>query len=129
MVKWNFITNIARLLHFILKLRIDLLFSQSYMQFYLNIKYTFTYSLTCNYLQGIQYLLFFRYMLRNTGSKVKYVTVGRTTYCYAERGTSSDNHLTLVLVHGFAASKDMWVSIIKASLLLCACVQGCKHTF
>ncbi len=56
-----------------------------------------------------------RYMLRKTGAVVKNITIGERTYCYAERGSQRSDHLSMVLVHGFSTSKDMWVPLLKVS--------------
>ena len=48
-----------------------------------------------------------------SGLRPSYVRAGKYTYCYAERGTRSPDKSTILLVHGFSASKDQWVPIVQ----------------
>lgn len=51
--------------------------------------------------------------LYKAGLRLRYVRAGKYRYCYGERGRPSHNKTSLVLVHGFSASKDMWVPIVQ----------------
>jgi len=53
--------------------------------------------------------LFFRYQLFRQDLKIKYLKTGKRTFCYAQRSVGKTNRPTLLLLHGFTASKDMWI--------------------
>jgi abhydrolase domain-containing protein 6 len=59
----------------------------------------------------IKYLM--KFALYQAGLRKRYVTVGKYRYCYAERGRHNKEKSTILLVHGFSASKDMFVPIVK----------------
>lgn len=42
------------------------------------------------------------------GFTPKTVDVGDFQFCYMERGIPTDTNQTIVLIHGFSASKDAW---------------------
>jgi len=54
--------------------------------------------------------LFFRWQLYRQNFKIKYLRTGNRTFCYAHRpATPGSKRPTLLLLHGFSASKDMWI--------------------
>jgi len=55
---------------------------------------------------------FLRYQLYKQNFKVKYIKNGERTFCYAHRVGQSSKPL-LLMIHGFSASKDMWVWMAK----------------
>lgn len=57
--------------------------------------------------------VFFRVSLLRYGFKIKYVQTKKYKFCYADReGDGASNLLPMVLVHGFSASKDMWLNTV-----------------
>ncbi|CAH1785015.1 unnamed protein product [Owenia fusiformis] len=57
--------------------------------------------------------LFMRYGMRSAGLKIKTIEGNDITFCYAERGIPNPDVPSLLFIHGFTASKDMWSTIIK----------------
>lgn len=55
---------------------------------------------------------FFRYFLYKSGLRVKFILAGNYHFCYAERGRRNSKP-TLILVHGFSSSKDMFTPIVQ----------------
>jgi len=53
--------------------------------------------------------LFFRYQLYRQNFKIKHLKTNGRTFCYAHRAVGKTTRPTLLLLHGFSASKDMWV--------------------
>ncbi|KXJ29156.1 Monoacylglycerol lipase abhd6-A [Exaiptasia diaphana] len=49
-----------------------------------------------------------RWNMYRAGFTPKTIDVGDFQFCYMERGLPSDTNQTIVLIHGFAASKDAW---------------------
>ncbi|KAH0630297.1 hypothetical protein JD844_013203 [Phrynosoma platyrhinos] len=58
------------------------------------------------------------YKRQKTGMKIKYVKSKDYTFCYSCRGTPGLQP-SMLLLHGFSASKDMWLDVIKV----------CFHSF
>ncbi|XP_013380459.1 monoacylglycerol lipase ABHD6 [Lingula anatina] len=56
---------------------------------------------------------YMRYQLYSSGLCVRYVKNEERTYCYAERGTRTPDRSSILFIHGFTASKDMWVPLVK----------------
>ncbi|KAM3846461.1 monoacylglycerol lipase ABHD6 isoform 1-T3 [Vipera latastei] len=56
--------------------------------------------------------IYYWYWRRTLGVQVKYVHCGDYQFCYSYRGRPSHRPSVLML-HGFSAHKDMWVSIVK----------------
>lgn len=54
-----------------------------------------------------------RFSMYKNGGRVKFVRRDDRHYCYAERGHQQKDRSTLVLVHGFSASKDQWLGILQ----------------
>ncbi|KAK5911974.1 hypothetical protein CesoFtcFv8_001894 [Champsocephalus esox] len=53
------------------------------------------------------------YMRRRLGLVIRYCTSGSYRFCYSSRGTPGGAMPSLLLLHGFSASKDMWLPIVK----------------
>lgn len=53
--------------------------------------------------------LFFRFQLFRQNFKVKHLKTNERTFCYAHRDVGKTDRPTLLLLHGFTASKDMWI--------------------
>jgi len=53
--------------------------------------------------------LFFRYQLYRENFKIKHLKSDKRTFCYAHRSVGKTDRPTLLLLHGFSASKDMWI--------------------
>ncbi|XP_040060906.2 monoacylglycerol lipase abhd6-A isoform X1 [Gasterosteus aculeatus] len=47
------------------------------------------------------------------GLLVRYSHCGNYRFCYSSRGTPRDATPTLLLLHGFSASKDMWLPVVN----------------
>ncbi|KAI4827845.1 hypothetical protein KUCAC02_031211, partial [Chaenocephalus aceratus] len=47
------------------------------------------------------------------GAGDRYCTSGSYRFCYSSRGTPGGATPSLLLLHGFSASKDMWLPIVK----------------
>ncbi|XP_013911157.1 PREDICTED: monoacylglycerol lipase ABHD6, partial [Thamnophis sirtalis] len=56
--------------------------------------------------------IYYWYWRRILGLQVKYAHCGDYQFCYCYRGRSSHRPSTLML-HGFSAPKEMWVSMVK----------------
>ncbi|XP_058028580.1 monoacylglycerol lipase ABHD6 [Ahaetulla prasina] len=56
--------------------------------------------------------IYYWYWRRALGMQVKYVHCGDYQFCYSYRGRSSHRPSVLML-HGFSAHKDMWLSMVK----------------
>ncbi|XP_042309536.1 monoacylglycerol lipase ABHD6-like [Sceloporus undulatus] len=52
------------------------------------------------------------YKCQKTGMKIKYVKSKDYTFCYSCRGTPGPQP-SMLFLHGFTASKDMWLDVIK----------------
>ena len=55
----------------------------------------------------------FRLPLYLAGMSVHHVKVGDLRVCYAERGKYKPGTSSLIFIHGFSASKDMWPQVLK----------------
>ncbi|XP_077865157.1 monoacylglycerol lipase abhd6-A-like [Saccoglossus kowalevskii] len=53
-------------------------------------------------------------MLYRAGLCVKYLYIGDYRYCYAEKGKGKSNKPTMLFLHGFSTSKDMYCSVVMA---------------
>ncbi|XP_032405254.1 monoacylglycerol lipase abhd6-A-like isoform X1 [Xiphophorus hellerii] len=58
------------------------------------------------------------YMCLSQGMAVCYSHSGSYRFCYSTRGTPGGATPTLLLLHGFSTSKEMWLSVIKETHLL-----------
>ncbi|XP_053325388.1 monoacylglycerol lipase ABHD6 [Spea bombifrons] len=52
------------------------------------------------------------YWRRALGMQVKYATHGNYKFCYTTRGRPSPKP-SILLLHGFSANKDMWLTVVK----------------
>uniref|UniRef100_A0A3P8U7B9 Abhydrolase domain containing 6, acylglycerol lipase n=1 Tax=Amphiprion percula TaxID=161767 RepID=A0A3P8U7B9_AMPPE len=53
------------------------------------------------------------YLRRRLGLVVRYSYSGSYRFCYSSRGTPGGATPSLLLLHGFSATKDMWLPIVK----------------
>ncbi|XP_049442963.1 monoacylglycerol lipase abhd6-A-like [Epinephelus fuscoguttatus] len=53
------------------------------------------------------------YWRRSLGLVVRYSQSGSYRFCYCSRGTPNGTTPSLLLLHGFSATKDMWLPVIK----------------
>ncbi|XP_047440078.1 monoacylglycerol lipase ABHD6-like [Mugil cephalus] len=53
------------------------------------------------------------YWRRRLGLVVRYSHSGSYRFCYSSRGTPGGAAPSLLLLHGFSASKDMWLPLVK----------------
>ncbi|XP_028302156.1 monoacylglycerol lipase abhd6-B-like [Gouania willdenowi] len=53
------------------------------------------------------------YMRRKLGLVVSYSHYGSYRFCYSSRGTPGRVTPSLLLLHGFSATKDMWLPVVK----------------
>ncbi|XP_029007376.1 monoacylglycerol lipase abhd6-A-like [Betta splendens] len=53
------------------------------------------------------------YVRRRLGLLVRYSYSGSYRFCYSSRGTPQGPTPSLLLLHGFSASKDMWLPVVK----------------
>lgn len=53
------------------------------------------------------------YWRRRLGLVVRYSYSGSYRFCYCSRGTPGGDAPSLLLLHGFSASKDMWLAVIR----------------
>ncbi|KAF3856745.1 hypothetical protein F7725_017468 [Dissostichus mawsoni] len=53
------------------------------------------------------------YMRLRLGLVIRYCKSGSYRFCYSSRGTPGGATPSLLLLHGFSASKDMWLPIVK----------------
>ncbi|XP_037611883.1 monoacylglycerol lipase abhd6-B-like [Sebastes umbrosus] len=53
------------------------------------------------------------YLRRRLGLVVRYSQSGSYRFCYSSRGTPGGATPSLLLLHGFSVSKDMWLSLVK----------------
>ncbi|XP_040888860.1 monoacylglycerol lipase abhd6-A-like [Toxotes jaculatrix] len=53
------------------------------------------------------------YWRRRLGLVVRYSYSGSYRFCYASRGTPGGATPSLLLLHGFSATKDMWLPVVK----------------
>lgn len=60
-------------------------------------------------------LLFRRYIRRKMGLVVRYSYNGSYRFCYSSRGTPEGSTPSLLLLHGFSASKDMWLTLVPVT--------------
>ncbi|XP_006816202.1 monoacylglycerol lipase abhd6-A-like [Saccoglossus kowalevskii] len=58
--------------------------------------------------------MFTRIMLYRAGLCVKYLYIGDYRYCYAEKGNGTSNKPTMLFLHGFSSSKDMYCTVVTA---------------
>lgn len=56
-----------------------------------------------------------RYWRRRLGLVVRYSNYGSYRFCYSSRGTPGGATPTLLMLHGFSATKDMWLPIVKVT--------------
>lgn len=54
-------------------------------------------------------------MRRKIGLVVHYSYNGSYRFCYSSRGTPGGSTPSLLLLHGFSASKDMWLTLVPVS--------------
>ncbi|XP_028261958.1 monoacylglycerol lipase abhd6-A-like [Parambassis ranga] len=53
------------------------------------------------------------YMRYKLGLVVRYSNFGSYRFCYSSRGTPGGAAPSLLLLHGFSATKDMWLPVVK----------------
>ncbi|XP_059184385.1 monoacylglycerol lipase abhd6-A-like [Centropristis striata] len=53
------------------------------------------------------------YWRRRLGLLVQFSHSGTYRFCYCSRGTPRDDTPSLLLLHGFSATKDMWLPVVK----------------
>lgn len=53
------------------------------------------------------------YLRRRLGLVVRYSHSGSYRFCYSTRGTPGGATPSLLLLHGFSATKDMWLPVVK----------------
>ncbi|XP_037611697.1 monoacylglycerol lipase ABHD6-like [Sebastes umbrosus] len=53
------------------------------------------------------------YLRRRLGLVVRYSQSGSYRFCYSSRGTPGGATPSLLLLHGFSVSKDMWLPVVK----------------
>ncbi|KAM9859089.1 monoacylglycerol lipase abhd6-B-like [Aulostomus maculatus] len=53
------------------------------------------------------------YMRHKLGLVVRYAHSGSYRFCYSSRGTPGSALPSLLLLHGFSATKDMWLPVVK----------------
>ncbi|XP_073324143.1 monoacylglycerol lipase abhd6-A-like [Pagrus major] len=53
------------------------------------------------------------YWRRRLGLVVRYSNYGSYRFCYSSRGTPGGATPTLLFLHGFSATKDMWLPVVK----------------
>ncbi|XP_074494141.1 monoacylglycerol lipase abhd6-A-like isoform X2 [Sebastes fasciatus] len=53
------------------------------------------------------------YLRRGLGLGVRYSQSGSYRFCYSSRGTPGGATPSLLLLHGFSVSKDMWLPVVK----------------
>lgn len=56
-----------------------------------------------------------RYIRRRLGLVVRYSYSGSYRFCYSSRGTPGGATPSLLLLHGFSANKDMWLTLIPVN--------------
>lgn len=61
------------------------------------------------------FIIVLRFLRLRLGLVVRYSHSGSYRFCYASRGTPGGTTPSLLLLHGFSASKDMWLPVIKVS--------------
>lgn len=54
-----------------------------------------------------------RYWRRRLGLVVRYSHRGNYRFCYSSRGAPGGTTPSLLLLHGFSATKDMWLPVVK----------------
>ncbi|KAM8915061.1 monoacylglycerol lipase abhd6-A-like [Spinachia spinachia] len=69
---------------------------------------------------------------RRLGLRVRYSHRGNYRFCYSCRGTPRDATPSLLLLHGFSASKDMWLPVVnhlpRDQHLVCVDMPGHEGT-
>uniref|UniRef100_A0A3Q2QIM9 Abhydrolase domain containing 6, acylglycerol lipase n=1 Tax=Fundulus heteroclitus TaxID=8078 RepID=A0A3Q2QIM9_FUNHE len=72
------------------------------------------------------------YLRRRQGMVVRYAHIGSYRFCYSSRGTPGGSTPSLLLMHGFGATKDMWLPVIthlpKNQHLVCVDMPGHEGT-
>ena len=63
-----------------------------------------------------------RYWRRRLGLVVRYSNYGSYRFCYSSRGTPGGATPTLLMLHGFSATKDMWLPVVKVTQ-----THNCSH--
>ncbi|KAM4740638.1 monoacylglycerol lipase abhd6-A-like isoform 1-T2 [Anableps anableps] len=53
------------------------------------------------------------YWRRRLGMVVRHTQIGSYCFCYSTRGTPGGDMPSLLLLHGFSATKDMWLPVIN----------------
>ncbi|XP_026204239.1 monoacylglycerol lipase abhd6-B [Anabas testudineus] len=53
------------------------------------------------------------YIRRSLGLVIRYSYSGSYRFCYSSRGTPGGPTPSLLLLHGFSASKDMWLPVVR----------------
>ncbi|NP_001120619.1 monoacylglycerol lipase ABHD6 [Xenopus tropicalis] len=56
--------------------------------------------------------IYYWYWRRALGMQVKYSSYGNYQFCYTSRGKPG-NKPSVLMLHGFSAHKDMWLSVVK----------------
>ena len=56
-----------------------------------------------------------RYWRRRLGLVVRYSHSGCYRFCYSSRGKPGGATPSLLLLHGFSATKDMWLPVVKVA--------------
>ncbi|XP_064596513.1 monoacylglycerol lipase ABHD6-like [Liolophura sinensis] len=62
---------------------------------------------------SVLFTLYLRYVTFLAGLKIKYVKGEDIEYCYAEKNSPIKNKTSILFVHGFSASKDMWAQLVR----------------
>ncbi|XP_046882113.1 monoacylglycerol lipase ABHD6 [Hypomesus transpacificus] len=57
--------------------------------------------------------VYYWYWRRRLGLKVDYVDCGGYRFCYSHRGKPGGGRPSVLMLHGFSAHKDMWLSVVK----------------
>ncbi|KAM6979995.1 monoacylglycerol lipase abhd6-A [Aplochiton taeniatus] len=57
--------------------------------------------------------VYYWYWRRRLGLQVDYSECGKYKFCYSHRGKPGGAKPTILMLHGFSAHKDMWLSVVK----------------
>ncbi|KAM4613200.1 monoacylglycerol lipase abhd6-A-like [Polymixia lowei] len=57
--------------------------------------------------------VYYWYWRRRLGLQVDYVSCGSYRFCYSQRGKPGGSTPSILMLHGFSAHKDMWLSVVK----------------
>ncbi|MEQ2214406.1 hypothetical protein XENOCAPTIV_005610 [Xenoophorus captivus] len=72
----------------------------------------------------------FRYWRRTLGLQVRYADCGGYRFCYSYRGKPGMRP-SILMLHGFSAHKDMWLTVVKVvdvsgATVIAELVPGCR---